>query len=170
MPNSAPDAGRADRDEVALDVLRVTDVDDVIEIERASFATPWTRDQILQQIGDEHHGYNPVVRSGGRPIAYACLRLLEGLAEVHSIAVSPSYRGRGLGARLLRHALLEAARRGCSRAMLEVRPSNVVAQRLYERFGFRRVGFRRGYYQDGEDAWVLAAPLAPVDPDVGEAL
>ena len=83
------------------------------------------------------------------------------IARLYSIAVSDRARGQGLGAVLL-GAAEEAARRRGSRALrLEVSQANPAAIRLYERHGYRRIGERRGYYENGEDAWRYEKLLAP---------
>jgi len=74
--------------------------------------------------------------------------------------VSNPFRKRGLGKRLLAHALEEARRLGIERALLEVRPSNDAALALYASTGFAICGNRKKYYKDsGEDALVLACDL-----------
>ena len=73
-------------------------------------------------------------------------------AEIVALTVAPEHRGRGVGGALLQ-AFLEG-RRG--RVFLEVRPSNIAARRLYQRFGFTETGRRTSYYQSPpEDAIVL---------------
>ncbi len=80
------------------------------------------------------------------------VRRMEGIAWIATIAVLPEFQGRGIGA-----ALLEAceAQIPLSRIRLCVRPTNDVAIRLYERFGYARVGEWTSYYQDGETALVM---------------
>ncbi len=98
-------------------------------------------------------------------LAFACLWIVDEELHVNNIAVAPGARGAGLGTALFRFILREASARGCRRGTLEVRPSNLVARRLYERFGFRPVGVRKGYYADTrEDALVLEGPIPPVAP------
>jgi len=75
------------------------------------------------------------------------------IARLYSIAVSDAARGQGLGAVLLEAAEQVARRRGSRRLRLEVSQRNPAAIRLYERHGYRRIGERRGYYENGEDAW-----------------
>ncbi|MEM0340286.1 MAG: N-acetyltransferase [Acidilobaceae archaeon] len=77
-----------------------------------------------------------------------------------SIAVLASYRGRGIGSRLLAESIRVV--RDIYEAIsmyLEVRVSNYVAVRLYEKFGFRKVRLARGYYSDGEDAYIMVKRL-----------
>ncbi|MDO8602057.1 MAG: GNAT family N-acetyltransferase, partial [bacterium] len=69
---------------------------------------------------------------------------------------------RGIGRILLQQVILEALRRFSVRVTLEVRKSNLTAQKLYESAGFVATGIRRAYYSDdGEDALTMALDLAP---------
>lgn len=91
---------------------------------------------------------------GGQMVGFVAgdVRRLEGIAWIATLAVLPEYRGQGVGA-----ALLEACegRIPLKRIRLCVRPSNEPAIRLYERFGYTRVGEWTRYYQDGESALVM---------------
>lgn len=77
-------------------------------------------------------------------------------AHVTTIGTDPIYRGRGLGELMLVALFDEAIRRGASLLTLEVRVSNGVAQRLYEKYGMSSQGVRARYYTDnGEDAYIM---------------
>jgi ribosomal-protein-alanine N-acetyltransferase len=94
-----------------------------------------------------------------------CLgRAMGGETDLFYIYVSPQARRRGLADELLT-VFCEHARRdwSCERVMLEVRTSNLSAQRLYEKHGFEKVAVRKGYYQNGEDALIYEKTLRPVD-------
>jgi len=93
--------------------------------------------------------------AGARVVGYVCFWLF--LAEMHllNIAVDPAARNRGIGAALLARALDFARERGVKMVFLEVRRGNREAQSLYRRFGFREMGVRPRYYEDGEDALVM---------------
>ncbi|MEV7424935.1 GNAT family N-acetyltransferase [Streptomyces sp. NPDC091212] len=94
--------------------------------------------------------------SGGRIVGYAGLAAAGGLADVQTIAAARDQWGTGLGARLLTDLLQHATAFECEEVLLEVRVDNTRAQKLYERFGFEPIGFRRGYYQPGNvDALVM---------------
>lgn len=89
-------------------------------------------------------------------VGYGGLAAVGGTGDIQTVGVLPSHRGTGLGARLLGELLAAAARFACHEVLLEVRVDNAPAQRLYERFGFTRIGLRRGYYQPGNvDALVM---------------
>lgn len=92
----------------------------------------------------------------GRIVGYAGLASAGDLGDVQTIAAARDQWGTGLGARLLTELLRAATDFECAEVLLEVRVDNTRAQRLYERFGFEPIGFRRGYYQPGNvDALVM---------------
>jgi ribosomal-protein-alanine acetyltransferase len=92
------------------------------------------------------------------------------IARLYSIAVAPEARGTGIGEALLAAAERLARRRGARAMRLEVRTDNAQAQRLYERRGYRRIGIRRRYYEDGADALryekAIAAPARGISPSL----
>ncbi|WP_176736318.1 GNAT family N-acetyltransferase [Oligoflexus tunisiensis] len=97
-------------------------------------------------------------------LSLALGRTLGGETELFYIYVSPRARRRGLADELLtafcEHALRDWS---CERVMLEVRPSNLAAQRLYEKHGFEKMSVRKGYYQNGEDALIYEKTLKAFD-------
>ena len=95
--------------------------------------------------------------AGGQgPLGYAGLVHGGAEADVQTVAVAPHAQGRGVGGVLVRALVSEAARRGASSLLLEVRADNAAAIALYHRHGFVRIAVRRGYYQPaGVDAWVM---------------
>ncbi len=136
-------------------------LDQVLEIERASFPTPWPRDHFLFEMHQHRFAHNVVLERDGEVWGYACVWFVYEELRINNIAILPSHRDRGLGSRLLRWLLDAGRRRGCRRATLEVRPSNVPALRLYRRHGFRAVGRRKDYYSDThEDAIVMERAIS----------
>jgi [ribosomal protein S18]-alanine N-acetyltransferase len=95
-------------------------------------------------------------RKGSQLIGYAGLAAVAGTGDVQTIAVAREQWGTGLGTRLLADLLRQADVFECHEVLLEVRVDNTRAQRLYQRFGFEPIGFRRGYYQPGNvDALIM---------------
>ena len=81
---------------------------------------------------------------------------MAGEGHITNIAVHPDFRRRHIGEAVVRELVAEAEKAGAMSQTLEVRASNEPAQRLYEKFGFRTVGVRRNYYEDGgEDALIM---------------
>jgi len=143
---------------VTIDPLATPeDIDDVLAIEQASFANPWTRDMYLAEL--EHRGtsYCYIARDAdGAAVGFCSFwRILDEL-HINNLAVLPARRRTGVATALLVFVLGEGARLGARRATLEVLRSNAVARSLYERFGFAVAGVRRAYYTHPvEDALVL---------------
>jgi ribosomal-protein-alanine N-acetyltransferase len=142
------------------------DLDGVLAIEEASFNNPTTRAWYEAELARPDVCTVLVIRTPDRPVAgfAAFWRVLDEM-HINNLAIHPDLRGRGLGRRLLGGTLAAAHVMGVRRATLEVRRSNVAAQRLYASAGFRVVGVREGYYtQPVEDALVLGAPVVPGAP------
>jgi len=84
---------------------------------------------------------------------------VDDFADIHDIEVEFEYRGKGYGVKLMELFLMEMRRRGVVAVTLEVRVDNVVAISLYEKFGFKRVAVRKGYYKDGCDGLLMRLEL-----------
>ncbi len=132
-------------------------LDDIVEIERASFSTPWTADMFRWELRNSDVSATYVLRvPGGRVAAFCCIWVILDELHVNNVAVRPEFRRRGFAAALLEHVMAEAVRRGATRATLEVRRSNLAALRLYDRLGFTVRGVRPRYYANPvEDALIL---------------
>jgi [ribosomal protein S18]-alanine N-acetyltransferase len=141
------------------------DVARVWQIERASFADPWS-ERSFHELLDQPHVYFRVLADGDtdEALGYVVAWFVVSEAEIANVAVAPDARGRKLGGRLLDDVLSAARSRGVTEAFLEVRDSNVAARALYESRGFAAVGRRRGYYvRPREDAIVMRAGLEHAD-------
>ncbi len=88
-------------------------------------------------------------------IGLGCLWAILDEAHITTLAIHPDYHRQRLGQLLLIQLLQLARRRTLTHATLEVRATNQKALALYEKFGFRTAGRRKGYYSDGEDALIL---------------
>ncbi len=126
----------------------VADLPTLLSIERASFSRPWTPAMFQQAFADPQTLALAAKESGGALTGFVLGRLIADELEVLIVAVDPDRRRGGVGRRLVLALLDLAAARGARAATLEVRRSNRVAQRLYERLGFRREAVRGAYYQD----------------------
>jgi len=141
------------------------DLDRIVEIERASFADPWTHDALATALGLAHIRFLVAEEAGGtgsRLVGYVVALVMGDEGEIADIAVDPSARRSGVGGLLLARAEEEMARGGVGALYLEVRESNVGALGLYRAHGFDAVGRRRGYYRHPvEDALVLKREIDP---------
>jgi ribosomal-protein-alanine N-acetyltransferase len=141
--------------------MRAEDLDEVVDIERASFGMPWSRGAFLYEIEQNRVARCWVLRDEGEcVVAYLCLWEIGEELHVTNIAVHPRLRRRGLARQLLSAILDDGRSRRLKSVTLEVRPTNEEARTLYESFGFRVVGRRKGYYYDtGEDALIMESDL-----------
>ena len=92
-------------------------------------------------------------------LGYVGAWLLVDEIHVSTIAVAPRWRRKGLAQLLLAELLKRGIALGARRATLEVRVSNIAAQKLYQKCGFRIVSKQKRYYADNEDAFIMATPL-----------
>ncbi|MFG2295132.1 ribosomal protein S18-alanine N-acetyltransferase [Streptomyces sp. NPDC048603] len=147
--------------------MRWWDIEPVLELEHDLFPEDaWSAGMFWSELAHargphstRHYVVAEVVPDDGsarRIVGYAGLAAAGDLGDVQTIAAARDQWGTGLGARLLTDLLRAATAFECAEVLLEVRVDNTRAQKLYERFGFEPIGFRRGYYQPGNvDALVM---------------
>ncbi|MCH0542398.1 ribosomal protein S18-alanine N-acetyltransferase [Streptomyces sp. MUM 203J] len=155
--------------------MRWWDIPPVLDLERELFPDDaWSEGMFWSELA---HARGPAATrryvvaegDGGRIVGYAGLAAAGGLGDVQTIAAARDRWGSGLGARLLTELLRYATDFECQEVLLEVRVDNARAQRLYERFGFAPIGFRRGYYQPGNvDALVMRLTVQDAVQDTVE--
>lgn len=142
--------------------VRTEDITAVVALDRLCFGGLWSQDAyqrelespnsdlLVLEITDEADS-----QSGNKIIGIGCVWSILEEAHITLLGIDPGYRRYGFGQWLLIHLLLLASDRGLTHATLEVRPSNNIAIKLYEKFGFIVAGERRRYYSDGENALIL---------------
>lgn len=160
---------------VVLREMRWWDIEPVLALEHELFPEDaWSAGMFWSELA---HARGPgatrryvVAEDGsGRLVGYAGLAAAGGLGDVQTIAAARDQWGTGLGARLLTDLLKHATAFECDEVLLEVRVDNTRAQKLYERFGFEPIGFRRGYYQPGNvDALVMRLIVQEHDRETEE--
>ncbi len=146
--------------------MTTDDLDQVLAIEQASFAMPWSRQLFLREL------HNPAIStllvafndprpSGwGQPArgvtGYIVFWVVADEMHILNLAVEQAHRRRGIAKHLVQSALEEAYAKGARIAYLEVRASNAAAQKLYLKLGFTGISLRRGYYdRPTEDAVIM---------------
>ena len=134
--------------------MRGSDIESVSRIERSSFPTPWNTQAYVTEIANPSACYLVAVL-GDRVVGYGGTWVIMDEAHITTIAVDPAYRGRMIGDRLLAELLAAGQKKGATRATLEVRESNEVAQRLYDKYGFAWVALRKGYYSDNNENAII---------------
>ncbi|MET8469980.1 ribosomal protein S18-alanine N-acetyltransferase [Streptomyces sp. NPDC006422] len=142
--------------------MRWWDIDAVLALEKELFPDDaWSRGMFWSELAHARgigstRRYVVAYDAEGRLVGYGGVAASGDLADIQTIAVAGDHQGSGLGSRLLTELLRHATAFEVAEVMLEVRVDNIRAQKLYERFGFEPIGFRRGYYQPGNvDALVM---------------
>ncbi|MGH2767608.1 MAG: ribosomal protein S18-alanine N-acetyltransferase [Actinomycetota bacterium] len=144
--------------EVELVPMRRRHLRQVLRIEAQVYPRPWSGSLFLQEMARKSDRVYLVARLDGRVVGYGGLMLGGGEAHITTVAVDPAFHRRRIGTRIMLALMDAGVERGARSVSLEVRKSNTGAQQMYERFGFRPVGIRRGYYvETGEDAVVMWA-------------
>jgi [ribosomal protein S18]-alanine N-acetyltransferase len=154
--------------------LTEDDLPRVVEIEHSAYVFPWTFGNFRDSL------YSGYICTGvwceSRLVGYTII--MPALEEAHllNIAVDSAWQGQGIGTRVLTDLIERAKATTCEVIYLEVRPSNIAALRLYERFNFKQLGLRRDYYPavtGREDAFFLGlnikAPLFINKSEINDA-
>ena len=125
--------------------MTTSSLDGVVALENEVYPFPWTRGNFVDSLAAGYTAWT-LNGSGGELLAY-CVAM-RGAGEMHllNITVAPAARRRGHARRLLEALADECRDLDAERLWLEVRTSNVDAQRTYLRLGFTKVGVRKGYY------------------------
>ncbi len=156
--------------EMLIRRMRLQDVPQVAEIERLTFARPWSAESFRQELERNVAARYLVAEAAGEILGYAGAWIILDESHITNIAVKEAWRGRGIGRKLTEALLQYLSNLGACYATLEVRVSNLRAQQLYKSLGFVNVGKRKRYYEDnGEDAFLMVCEhMPPVDPDFSE--
>jgi ribosomal-protein-alanine N-acetyltransferase len=134
--------------------LSYSDLPAVISIERRSFPTPWSLAMFVLELSKPSGICLAAVDEGGRLAGYLVCSRYDTAWHLMNVAVDPERRRQGIATVLINRLFDEGGAQ--SPYTLEVRVSNREAITMYQRFGFRSAGVRRGYYHDnGEDAVIM---------------
>lgn len=157
-PSAAPSATSAGEPPLEIEVFSRRHLRAVHRIEVATNPHPWSMALFADELRQRRTRCYRVARIGRDVVGYAGIILLTEEGHVSNVGVVADQRRRGVATALLVAAFTDAVERGATSLTLEVRQSNVAAQRLYHRFGFAPVGIRPRYYTDnGEDAVLMTA-------------
>ena len=133
--------------------LSYADLPQVIAIERRAFPTPWSLAMFVLELS-KPSGICLAALRHGRIVGYLICSRYETVWHLMNVAVDDRLLRRGIASALLER-LFERADRAGEQYTLEVRASNFAAMSLYEGYGFRSAGLRRGYYHDNQEDAVI---------------
>jgi ribosomal-protein-alanine N-acetyltransferase len=139
---------------ISIQRARRDDLPSILRIERKSFALDaWDRDQFLDYVARTDRSVFRTATINGIVVGYALAFHSKTRAEIHSIAVAPAHRGKGIAVALLKRVIRLLRWRGFGTVSLNVRLENSAAIGLYRRLGFQRVRRVDAYYEDGAASW-----------------
>lgn len=137
--------------EIEIVKAKVSDIKRIIEIEELSYSDPWPREIFMVDYLFNSSSEYFVAKMQGKIVGFIGIWYEGKKLHVINVAVHPDERGKGIGTNLLLFAINLAKELGYEAVYLEARKSNVSAQRLYRKLGFKEKEELKGYYQDGED-------------------
>ena len=139
------------------------DLDEVMAIENACFAVPWTRESMHGELFSLMKFYYVAVIDG-KIAGYGGMWHVVTEGHITNIAVAPKYRRMGVGSAIVEKLMQTAKEKEMLGVTLEVRVSNTAAINLYEKNGFVTTGVRKKYYSDNnEDAYLMWNYLIPIE-------
>lgn len=142
---------------VKIKPMQRDDVDSVVALEAMAYGEHhWSKESFYNELSNDLAKYFSVFNENDELIAYCGSWHILEEAHITNIAVSPHYRRMHIGEALLKTVIDECYRNMVKYVTLEVRAGNKPAIALYEKYGFKSLGLRKGYYQDNnEDALIM---------------
>lgn len=137
--------------------MQKNELDDVLKIEEQAYGEHhWSKDSFYGELSNDLAHYYSAFDLDNNLIGYAgCWQILDE-AHITTIAVKPELKRKKIGEALLKRILEDCYKNEIKYITLEVRVSNVAAISLYEKYGFKSLGSRKGYYQNNnEDALIM---------------
>jgi ribosomal-protein-alanine N-acetyltransferase len=132
----------------------VEDLEQVVEIEKASMRSPWSKELFEEELKRDIARYF-VGEIDNQIVGYMGYWEAPQEAHIINLAIGPDFRQKGLGFEMMEYCLRFAYNKGARLATLEVRESNTAAQKLYEKMNFRTVAIRKKYYSDNQENAVV---------------
>ena len=141
-------------------LIKKEDVDGIFEISSLSFKTPWSYESIKSEINNPLAKYIVALDLDNKKIlGFIGAWIIASEADIVNIAVHPKYRSLGIGSKLLSSFIELGRNEDWYKINLEVRESNLSAQKLYSKYNFKVDGIRKNYYEDTKENAILMSHL-----------
>lgn len=151
MDCHAENSGVIQKEDVSFRLMTLEDIEQILVVEKASFATPWSFEAFYNELTKNRFAHYIVVENNKGIIGYCGVWVIIDEGHITNIALLPEYRGNGIGTLLLKQVMKHTRSLGAKTLTLEVRVSNKVAQHLYRKLGFVDGGLRKNYYEDNQE-------------------
>jgi ribosomal-protein-alanine N-acetyltransferase len=147
---------------IVIRPMTIDDVDGVFEVEKNCFEHYWSKGEFEKDMKNDVARYL-VADIDGKIVGYVGIWFVAGEGHITNVAVHSDYRGQKIGDILIKHLVKICKDNNIFAMTLEVRVSNIVAQNLYKKYGFKLAGIRKEYYSDNkEDAMIMWSQLKEV--------
>ena len=151
-----------DHDQLVYAPMVVGDVDEVFALETSVYPHPWSRGNFVDSLASGYNSWT-LRDDGGALVGYFLLMPVVDEAHLLNVAVASERQGEGIGLYLLDKVCACARGLSMDSILLEVRPTNLRALKVYEQYGFAEIGRRKAYYPahngQREDAIVMRFTL-----------
>lgn len=140
--------------------MHIDDLEYIYKLELESYSFPWTKEILRDCILYKYDSYSVFIDN--TLVGYIISKISFPETHVLNLTVDINYRNNGIGQALMELTINDARIRKSQDIILEVRSRNLIAQALYNKLGFEKIGIRKGYYdsENGrEDAFVLKLKL-----------
>ena len=145
-----------------IEEMKENDIDGVFEVEKNCFEHYWSKGEFEKEMKNDVARYL-VADIDGKIVGYVGIWFVAGEGHITNVAVHSDYRGQKIGDILIKHLVKICKDNNIFAMTLEVRVSNIVAQNLYKKYGFKLAGIRKEYYSDNkEDAMIMWSQLKEV--------
>ena len=147
-----------------LEILPMTEehIEQVLQVEEACFSIPWTREDFQREMKENKMAIYRIAVLDDKIVGYAGMWHVVTEGHITNVAVLEQYRRRGVAKALMEEIINIAQQKQMIGITLEVRISNIAAQKLYTKYGFRPEGFRKNYYQDTKEDAVIMCKYFPI--------
>lgn len=138
--------------DIKIEKMTFDDLEEVYEIDKESFPIPWSKTSFEEELKNILSTYL-TAKIDGKVVGYIGSWMIIDECHITNIAILPSYRRKGIASKLVKELINYCNENGISYMLLEVRTNNVPAQKLYEKFGFKSDGIRKGYYKNPDGTY-----------------
>lgn len=143
--------------EIKIAPMQKSDIENVLKIEEQAYGEHhWSKDSFFGELSNDLAHYYCAFDNHNNLLGYAGFWMVIDEAHITTIAITPEMKRKKIGEALLNQILTDCYKNLIKYITLEVRVSNISAINLYEKYGFKSLGTRKGYYQNNnEDALIM---------------
>lgn len=140
---------------ITLSRASLEHINGMVHVSKESLSIPWSYTSFEEEFSNKTARY-VVALDGQNVVGFAGIWIIAGEGDITNIAVLKEYRGMGIASSMMKELFSICLNEGADSITLEVRASNIPAQKLYEKFNFKCEGIRKGFYSDNkEDALIM---------------